>query len=166
MSLGFAKTHGRHLWYVFLLSLIGCNAGYFDSSVGSTSAHDSDATVSTDIIAEGMDYEGDPIVLKDPPPDNYALLTDIASEWQTKVVTTAQGSHELNGTSRQSNIQIARLQAARQNVQSVSQVSRQSYTEVFAQRGQTSSTATETFTQANRGLLDILLVIDNSGLDG
>ena len=152
---------------IFLLA-VGCNTG----SDFSTAASGDDATsgagdlLAATIIAEGMNYTGDPIVLKEPPGDNFSLYTKISSKWRTKVVTTAEGSHELNGTTRSERVSIASLVATRQNVQSVSQISREPRLFTRRQPGQQSDSARERFTQANRGILDILLAIDNSGSMG
>ena len=154
---------------VTLLLAVSCNTGSDFSTVsaeGEATSGEGDLLSAT-IIAEGMNYSGDPIVLKEPPGDNFSLYTKISSRWPARVVTTAQGSHELNGTTRREQVEVASLVATRQNVQSVSQISRARQPKFTAhQRGQQSSRKTDPFTQANRGILDILLAIDNSGSMG
>ena len=155
---------------VFLL-VVGCNAGDFSTTVPQSEKSSDDAGGVAGVIAEGMNYEGDPIVLKNPPneskdqPDeSYALYTKISSKWQAQVVATTNGSHELNGTTRREQVAIQSLVATRQNVQSVSQISRlQRPAFIRRQPGQNSNTASESLAQENRGILDILLAIDNSG---
>ena len=150
---------------IFLL-VVGCNASDFSDAVSESkqnAASDADSEAAG-ILAEGMNYEGDPIVLKDPPDDNFALYTKISSQWNARVVATKSGSHELNGTARHEWVTIESIVEKRQSVQSVSQISRLSRPAfIRRQPGQNSATANESFTQENRGILDILLAIDNSG---
>ncbi len=152
------------LWLT-LLSVISCNAEDFSTATSSSdNAVGEGDLAAASIIAEGMNYEGDPIVLKEPPGENFSLYKKINSEWQARVVTTAEGSHELNGTTRRERVTINSLVAQRQNVQSVSQISRlRRPAFIRRQPGQNPSRQRESFTQANRGILDILLAIDNSG---
>ena len=152
---------------VFLL-VAGCNTSDFSTSMSEAESDansaDQEGLKASDVTAEGMNYRGEPIVLKDPPDENFSLYTQISSEWDARVVTTASGSHELNGTTRRARVTIDSLVAARQNVQSVPQISRsQRPAFIRLQPGQNPSTASESFTQQDRGILDILLVIDNSG---
>ena len=152
---------------VFLL-VAGCNTSDFSTSVSEVKSKansaDQEGLKAADVIAEGMDYRGEPIVLKDRPGDNFSLYTDVSSEWDARVVTPTSGSHELNGTTRRVRVTIDSLVTTRQDVQSVSQISRlQRPAFIRQQPGQNPSTASESFTQQDRGILDILLVIDNSG---
>ena len=152
---------------VFLL-VVGCNAGDFSTAVPQSAKSSGEEDLrAAGVIAEGMNYEGDPIVFKDPPDDNYALYTKISSEWKARVVATKNGSHELNGTTHRERVTIESLVATRQNVQSESQIIREKRQPfIHRQRGQNSNTASESLTQENRGILDILLAIDNSGSMG
>lgn len=145
-----------------------CNSSDFSSTTAdsSNSRVGDDAVQEVEIAAEGLDYTGDPIVLKDPPPGDLSPYDniEIASSWEVNKVVPDGDEHELNGTKRNKEITVKNLVAKRQNVQSVSQISRLRRPPFIArQRGQNSSTKQESFTQANRGILDILLVIDNSG---
>ncbi len=152
--------------FLYVLLLMGCSASDFSSSLRAEDEKNQgggDATLDADIIASGLDYDGDPIVLKDPPPDNLVRYTEISSEWEAKRVVTRTASHDLNGNARSVSATITPLTATRQNVQSVDQVSRSAFTDQWEQRGQRSSRASKSFTQTERGILDVLLVIDNSG---
>ena len=152
---------------VFLL-VAGCNTSDFSTSMSDAKSKansaDQEGLKAADVAAEGMDYRGEPIVLKDPPDENFSLYTNVSSEWQARVVTPTSGSHELNGTTHRAQVTIDSLVATRQNVQSVPQISRlQRPTFTRRQPGQNPSRASDSLTQQNRGILDILLVIDNSG---
>ena len=149
-------------FFVFLL-LTGCNASDFSGTTLSDQYSSEDATSKLGVIAEGMDYVGNPIVLKDPPDDSLPYYNHIEQQWQANVVESREGEDELNGTQRQENISIKRFTKT-QRVPNLRQVSRAEYTFQHKQRGQASTgSESESFTQANRGILDILLAIDNSG---
>ena len=154
------------LWIISLL-ILGCNTSDFHSSVASQDRYSSDAHALSGITAEGLNYIGDPIVLKDPPADNFASYPyTTVNEWQTNIVRAHYGSQELYGTRRREKITIARSTAI-MHVPSISQVSRESYQFIRKQPGQASTgSESESFTQADRGILDILLAIDNSGSMG
>ena len=148
-------------FYVFLL-LMACNASDF-STIASSDQNSEDAVRRLGVIAEGMDYGGNPIVLKDPPDTELTYYDDIEDQWQANVVEAREAQAQLNGTQRQENIIIKRFTKHKQ-VPNIRQVTRESYAFQHKQRGQASTgNESESFAQADRGILDILLVIDNSG---
>ena len=164
-------------FFVFLL-LMGCNATDFSNSEPLSSDQylsEEDALSRQGVIAEGMDYEGNPIVLKDPPYDENGRCIDeqmcpeeyasAGTAWQANVVKTVETTEKrgIHGTLLQTDIAIERLTQNKQ-VPNIKQVSRTSYAFQHRQRGQVSKgSESESFTQAHRGILDILLAIDNSG---
>ena len=152
---------------VLVLFLVtACNSSQFSTTASADKSFGESDMEAVGIIAEGLDYDGDPIVLKDPPPEQFKLYGDVESSWDANKVIARSGRHELNGTTRSEQITIKSLESPRQNVQSVSQVARVQYTNQYSQRGQNPNKVKESFTQANRGILDILLAIDNSGSMG